>query len=130
MNFNSILSRFFCVFVLFIFAFSIMPNEVSAQQSSVTEWVDQNLVLIQGQMAIDRLTMAADQISGGQLEDNANNSSIIGLPLFYREIAEEIRSNGTSTRNAINIVANRFSANGFNSQTMMELVSSARILLS
>lgn len=118
------------LFLLPLFFLFFQNADLSAQQGSLTEWLDPNVSLVEGQVAIDRLLAAADQISGGGLEDNANNSNIVGLPLFYREVANEISSNGSSSRDAINKIAISFLSNGFRPQDVQSLVASARILLS
>lgn len=126
------MNRFFTKYVAVaaILAVGLFFSSDIQAQSNLTEWITAQDVLVDGPVAVDRLIQAADVASGGGMEDDANNSGIDGLPLFYRTVAAEIRDNSLTAREAINKTAAQFLRNGATPQTVGALVASAKMILS
>jgi hypothetical protein len=108
----------------------LLVGQMSHAQSSITKWVEDHEVLVDGSVAVDRLLSSADLATGGGQEDDANNSGITGLPQFYRSVAAEIRDNNLNVKQAINKVSAAFLTEGFTAQNVTALVASARMILS
>jgi hypothetical protein len=125
---KSIINRCLFLFALF-FGLSIIPAEIKAQ-ATVSDWITAQDILVDGPVAVNRLLQAADVASGGGMEDDANNSGIDGLPLFYRTVAAEIRDNNLTARESINKTAAAFLRNGVTPQTVGALVASVKMILS
>jgi hypothetical protein len=108
----------------------LLVGQISQAQSSITKWVEDHEILVDGPVAVDRLLSSADLVTGGGQEDDANNSGITGLPQFYRRVAAEIRDNNLNVKQAINLVAAAFLTEGFTAQNVTALVASTRMILS
>jgi hypothetical protein len=126
------MKRFFTryVAVAAMFTLGLLFATDAHAQANLTEWITSQDVLVDGPVAVGRLIQAADVASAGGMEDDANNSGIDGLPLFYRTVAAEIRDNSLTAREAINKTAAQFLRNGVTPQTVGALVASTKMILS